>query len=184
MAIPPLFFALMIFFISNMVYGETIGSLNSQNEAVISDIGLGVEIGFDKDGNLLSIKSTSFYALEFQDRKSLYLAYIKAEENAKANISRFMNESITSSTILTKIEESISKSQSIKNNNSETWGEENTRHVTKSLKKIITNFSRADLQSVRILERVYDESNKEVKVVVGVNKFSKDSTNQASNFRQ
>ena len=177
-----IFFLLLSSFITNLVYGETIASVNSQNEAIVSDDGLGVEVKLDKDGKLLSLKSTYYHAVEFPDRRGVNKAYLIAEEKAKGNIARFMNQSITSSRITTEIDESIGKSQRLKSTNSESWSKENTRNVTESLKEITTSNSAAILQGVRVLERVYDEKKEEVKIVVGINKDSRDAANQASNF--
>ena len=123
---------------------QTVVKIEGGNQAVIADDGLGVELKFDDNGKLFSIKSTFFHPVDFPDRRGINKAYIIAEEKAKANIARYMP-----------------------------WSKENTRKVIESLEEVTGSNAQAVLQGVRILERSYDEKSEEAKVVVGINRQSR-----------
>ena len=161
-------------------YAEINASLTPQNEASITDDGLGVELKFDKNGKLLSLRSTFRHPVEFGDRRGINKAYIIAEEKAKANIARYMNQIVTTSRITTEIDDSLSKSARSRNNSGESWSKDNTRNVTESLKEITTSSASAILKGVRIIERSYIEKDEEVKVVIGINRDSQSGADQLS----
>ena len=52
-------------------FAETTASVTPQNEASITDDGLGVELKFDKNGKLLSLRSTFRHPVEFGDRRGI-----------------------------------------------------------------------------------------------------------------
>ena len=161
-------------------FAETTASVTPQNEASITDDGLGVELKFDKNGKLLSLRSTFRHPVEFGDRRGINKAYIIAEEKAKANIARYMNQIVTTSRITTEIDDSLSKSARSRNNSGESWTKDNTRNVTESLKEITTSSASAILKGVRIIERSYVEKDEEVKVVIGINRDSQSGADQLS----
>ena len=162
------------------VCAETIANITPQNEAAIADDGLGVEIKFDKYGNLLSLRSTYRHPVEFGDRRGISKAYIIAEEKAKANIARYLNQLVTTSRITTEIDDSLNKSTRSRNSTGESWSKDNTRNVVESIKEITTSSSSALLRGVRIIERSYAEKDEEVKVVVGINRESQAGADQLS----
>ncbi len=170
--------AMSVLCVSNATFAETQAVITNQNQATITDDGLGVELRFDGTGQLLSLKSTFRHPVAFPDRQGINKAYIIAEEKAKANIARYMNQVVTSSRITTEIDEGLSKSSRSRNSAGETWSKDNTRNVTESLKEITTSQSVAVLRGIRILERTYDEKSEEVKVVVGINRESQAGAGQ------
>ena len=146
--------------------------MTSDNVAAISDDGLGVEIRFDKNGQLLSVRSTYYHPVEMPDRRGISKAYTIAEEKAKANIARYRDQVVSTSRAVSEIDESLNKSARSRGNAGETWTKDNSRTVVESLNEITTSGASAVLKGVRILERSYDETKEEVKVVVGINRDS------------
>ncbi len=167
-----LFLVIPVLIIAKSVIAETRAAVTPENQASISDDGLGVQLRFDKNGELLSVKSTYHHPVEFPDRRGISKAYIIAEEKAKANIARFMNQVISTSRITNELDESQSQSNRNRSNNGESWSKDNSRKVTESLREVTTSSSSAILKGVRILERSYNEKDEEVLVVVGINRES------------
>jgi hypothetical protein len=153
-------------------YAETSVSIEGGNQAVVADDGLGVEIKFDSNGQMLSIKSTHLHPVDFPDRRGISKAYIIAEEKAKANIARFRGQLSSSNRIIKEVDDSLSKATRNSNADGSTWSKENTRKVVESLEEITASSAQEFLRGVRVLERTYDEKNEEVTVVVGINRQS------------
>jgi hypothetical protein len=153
-------------------YAETRARVDPSNQAVVGDDGLGVELRFDADGTLLSVKSTQHHPVEFPDRRGISKAYIIAEEKAKANIARYMRQVSSSGRTVTEIDDSLSKTRRTEGSEGKAWDKENTRRVIETLQEVTGSSARAVLDGVRILERQYDEKAEEVKVVVGINRQS------------
>lgn len=164
--------------LSKAVIAQTAAMVTEDNKALISDDGLGVQMRFDKDGRMLSVKSTYHHPVEFPDRRGVNKAYIIAEEKAKANIARFMSQTVATSRIVTELDKSQSQSNRDRSGDGENWTKENSRTVSESLREVTTSGAAAVLRGVRILERSYDEDAEEVTVVVGINRQSQAGAQQ------
>jgi nicotinamide mononucleotide adenylyltransferase len=144
-----------------------------------------VELKFDKDGALLSLKSTQSHPVEFPDRRGISKAYIIAEEKAKANIARFKKQMTSSTRLVDEGDASESNSNRSKSNTGETWSKENTRKVNESLREITEGSASMLLEGVRVIGQSYDEKKEEVTVVVGINRQSAQAAKQiGSTFGQ
>ncbi len=152
---------------------QTVAKIEGGNQAVVADDGLGVELKFDANGQLLSIKSTFFHPVDFPDRRGINKAYIIAEEKAKANIARYMRQVSSSTRTVREVDDSLSKATRNSSGEGTSWSKENTRKVIESLEEVTGSSAQAVLQGVRILERSYDEKSEEAKVVVGINRQSR-----------
>jgi hypothetical protein len=168
-------------FYFNLVMAEIIAKVTPENQASFSDDGLGVEFRTDKDGKLLSVKSTYQHPVEFPDRRGIAKAYKIAEEKAKGNIARFMEQSVKTSTLITELDESQSQSNRSRSNTGATWNKDNSRKVTESLLELNGSNASAVLRGVRVIERTYSAENEEVTVVVGINKESQQGAQQLQN---
>jgi hypothetical protein len=157
---------------SATMHAQTVASVEGGNQAIIADDGLGVELKFDANGQLLSVKSTFLHPVDFPDRRGISKAYIIAEEKAKANIVRYMKQVSSSTRTVREIDDSLSKATRNSNSEGASWSKENTRKVIESLEEVTGSSAQAVLQGVRILERSYNEKAEEVKVVVGINRQS------------
>lgn len=151
---------------------QTVARVEGGNQAVVADDGLGVEMKFDANGQMLSVKSTQFHPVEFPDRRGINKAYIIAEEKAKANIARYMQQMSSSTRTVREVDDSLSKATRNSADKGNSWSKESTRKVIESLEEITGSSSQAVLQGVRILERSYDEKSEEVKIVVGISRQS------------
>ena len=171
------YFILFLVFVFS-VSAETNAIITEDNEASISDNGLGVELRFDRSGNLLSLKSTYYHPVEFPDKRGISKAYIIAEEKAKANIARFQNQIVTTNRVVEEIDSSQSNSSRNRSNNGELWSKDNTRKVTESLREMTTSSATSLLRGVRIIAQSYDPKTEEVMVVVGISRQSKQSASQ------
>lgn len=159
--------------------------LSPDSTANVTDNGLGVELKFDKDGALLSLKSTQSHPVEFPDRRGISKAYIIAEEKAKANIARFKKQMTSSTRLVDEGDASESNSNRSKSNTGETWSKENTRKVNESLREITEGSASMLLEGVRVIGQSYDEKKEEVTVVVGINRQSAQAAKQiGSTFGQ
>ena len=154
------------------IHAQTVASIEGGNQAVVADDGLGVELRFDGNGKLLSVKSTFLHPVDFPDRRGINKAYIIAEEKAKANIARYMKQVSSSTRTVREVDDSLSKATRNSNSEGASWSKENTRKVIESLEEVTGSSAQAVLQGVRILERSYNEKAEEVKVVVGINRQS------------
>jgi hypothetical protein len=152
--------------------------LSPDSTAHVTDNGLGVELKFDKDGALLSLKSTQSHPVEFPDRRGISKAYTIAEEKAKANIARFKKQMTSSTRLIDEGDASESNSSRSKSNTGETWSKENTRKVNESLREITQSSTSMLLEGVRVIGQSYDEKKEEVTVVVGINKQSVQAAKQ------
>ncbi|PHY06345.1 MAG: hypothetical protein CK528_09415 [Alcaligenaceae bacterium] len=152
--------------------------LSPDSTAHVTDNGLGVELKFDKDGALLSLKSTQSHPVEFPDRRGISKAYTIAEEKAKANIARFKKQMTSSTRLVDEGDASESNSNRSKSNTGETWSKENTRKVNESLREITQSSTSMLLEGVRVIGQSYDEKKEEVTVVVGINKQSVQAAKQ------
>jgi hypothetical protein len=151
--------------------------LGPDNTAYATD-GLGVELKFDKDGALVSLKSTQSHPVEFPDRRGISKAYTIAEEKAKANIARFKKQMSGSTRLVDEGDASESNSNRSKSNTGETWSKENTRKVNESLREITGSSASMLLEGVRVIGQSYDEKKEEVTVVVGINRQSVQAAKQ------
>lgn len=156
-----------------LAQAQTVARVEGGNQAVVTDDGLGVELKFDANGQLLSVKSTFFHPVDFPDRRGISKAYIIAEEKAKANIARYMRQVSSSSRTVREVDDSLSKATRNSSGDGASWSKENTRKVLESLEEVTGSSAQAVLQGVRILERSYDEKSEEVKVTVGINRQSR-----------
>lgn len=174
----------IVIFLSAFFFGpwvaqaNTTASVEGPNEVIIGDDGLGVELRFDANGVMQSVKSTYFHPVEFPDRRGISKAYIIAEEKAKANIARYMEQVSTSSRTVTEIDDSLSKASRSVGSEGKSWQKDSTRKVIETLQEVTGSSAQAVLRGVRILERSYDEKAEEVKVVVGINRQSMSGASQ------
>ena len=152
--------------------------LSPDSTAHVTDNGLGVELKFDKDGALLSLKSTQSHPVEFPDRRGISKAYTIAEEKAKANIARFKKQMTSSTRLVDEGDASESNSSRTKSNTGDTWSKENTRKVNESLREITQGSASMLLEGVRVIGQSYDEKKEEVTVVVGINRQSVQAAKQ------
>ena len=128
----------------------------------------GVKIDFDNAQHVRRIYSKVSQAVTIADRRGIQTATIIAEEKAKANIVRFLQQDVVSGRAVTEVDATLS--QSIQK--SGTGGDSLTTTDQRSLMQGLTEFtgsiSTGVLTGVVVLESGFDPTNKEAWVVAGV----------------
>lgn len=107
--------------------------------------------------------------VEFPDRRGINKAQIIAEEKAKANIIRFMDQSATTTRIIAELQSDINRATQHRQTGRTTSVKKvDDRTVLESLVEVTTSFASGTLRGVVVLERGYDDSLDEAWVVVGI----------------
>lgn len=129
----------------------------------------GVEIEWHTDGSIKRLYSRYSTPVEFADRRGISKAQVIAEEKAKANIIRFMNQSISSTRIVAEVQSDINKATQHRETSKEaTVKKVDERTIMESLTEVTTSFASGSLRGVIVLERGYDEKTQEAWVTVGI----------------
>ena len=121
----------------------------------------GTQVTFNDDGSMKSIRASAESELRFGDRKDIRQALKKATMRAKAEIAKFMRESITSEDVMNEITNISSKA----NNKGEN---ETTREGIESQIENIQNSASAILSGIVTLSQDINKDEKYVTVVLGV----------------
>lgn len=129
----------------------------------------GVEIEWAADGSVQRIYSKQSVPVEFADRRGIKKAQVIAEEKAKARIIRFMEQSVSSTRVVTEIQNDISTASQRRETGSEAQVvKQDDRLMIENLTEITTSFASGSLRGVVVLESGYDESLEEAWVAVGI----------------
>lgn len=129
----------------------------------------GVEIEWQPDGSIKRLYSRYSTPVEFADRRGISKAQIIAEEKAKANIIRFMNQSSSSTRIVAEVQSDLNKATQHRETGKEaTVKKVDERTIMESLTEVTTSFATGSLRGVIVLERGYDEKMQEAWVTVGI----------------
>ncbi len=152
-------------------------SVGNAGEAILDDKGGitwqagvdGIEIEWNQDGSMKRLYSRHSVPVEFPDRRGITKAQIIAEEKAKANIIRFINQSATSTRIVAEVQADINKAtQNRQTGEKAVIKKVDDRTVIESLTEITTSFASGNLRGVIVLERGYDSKLEEAWIVVGI----------------
>ena len=137
-----------------------------------------VEIVWEPDGSMKRLYSRYGVPVEFADRRGIHKGYVIAEEKAKANIIRFLNQSISSSRVVTEIQSELNKAtQTREGGNVTSQTKVDERQLIESLTEVTTSFASGKLRGVIVLEQGFDEKTSEAWVVVGISKRTMASAN-------
>lgn len=129
----------------------------------------GVEIEWAPDGAVQRIYSKQSVPVEFPDRRGIKKAQVIAEEKAKAGIIRFMEQSVSSTRVVTEIQNDISTASQRRETGSEAQVvKQDERLMIENLTEVTTSFAKGNLRGVVVLESGYDEALEEAWVVVGI----------------
>lgn len=129
----------------------------------------GVEIEWAPDGTIRRLYSRYSTPVEFADRRGISKAQIIAEEKAKANIVRYLNQSVSSSRVVAEVQADINKATQLRETDERaTVKKVDERTIIESLTELTTSFSAGSLRGVIVLEKGYDDKLEEVWVTVGI----------------
>jgi hypothetical protein len=142
-------------------------------EAVYNDP-TGVEVRFNDDGTMKSILSRAEAELVFGDRKDVRQALKKATMRAKADIAKFMTESIKSNDVLREMTETASEGKS---------GEaiSSVRTTLETQVETIESSANAILTGVVTLAQDINREEKYVKVTLGVKEQTINAASKLNN---
>jgi hypothetical protein len=105
------------------------------------------------------------------DRRGINKAYIIAEEKAKAAIVRFMEQRVTTSRVVTEVNNDFEQSTFTQGTGTQSeLTKKNQRTMVENLAEITGSNAAAALRGVIILEKGYDKNNEEVWVKVGISR--------------
>jgi hypothetical protein len=165
---------------SAVTAGDVSAAITAPNQATISD-GRGVELTFDGDGAMVSIKSTASHAVDIANARGIEKAYIIAEEKAKAAILRFKDQFSANSTVVTQIDDSLNMVTQSKGTAGAVWSEQNTQNVSESVKQIMSSSSSGMLSGVIMLHQEFNKDEGKVIVVIGQNRTTAAAAQQLKN---
>lgn len=128
----------------------------------------GATLEFNPDGTVRRIYSKFAQPVTIADKRGIQTATIIAEEKAKANIVRFLNQHVASSRIVNEFENTASKTTQEKTGAGDSVSTVDQRSISQSLNQLTSSFSSGTLTGVVVLENGYDEKEREAWVVVGL----------------
>lgn len=121
----------------------------------------GVQVKFNEDGSFRAILASGEAELMFGDRKDIRLAIKKATIRAKAEIAKFINESVKSSDVMNEIINVAEKRNG-------KGGSEAVRETVESQVENLENSADAVLSGIVTLSQDINKDEKYVAVVLGV----------------
>lgn len=155
---------------SGWAQNSTAPSLSKdESGAMVWQAGIdGATLEFNPDGSIRRIYSKYQHPVSINDKRGVQTATIIAEEKAKANIVRFLNQHVSSSRVVSEFENTASKTIQEKNGSSASVTTTDQRNVVQSLTELTSSFSSGTLTGVVVLENGHSEKDNEVWVVVGL----------------
>jgi hypothetical protein len=129
----------------------------------------GVEIEWNPNGSVKRLYSRHGVPVEFSDRRGIAKAQIIAEEKAKGNIIRFMEQDVTTTRVVAELQSDINRATQRRQTGKETVVNKiDDRTIVESLSEVTTSFASGTLRGVIVLERGFDDKLDEAWVVVGI----------------
>lgn len=128
----------------------------------------GITIDTDEAGNLRRIYATGRQPVEFPDSRGISTAQKIAEERAKAEIIKFLQQDVTSQTLVNELEATSTTTSRYQGASADGISKEGQRRLATSLSETIGSFSKGTLRGVVVLEAGYDDKREEAWVRVGV----------------
>lgn len=132
----------------------------------------GVEIEFNSDGSVRRIFSRYAHEVTIGDRRGIRTATVIAEEKAKANIVRFMEQQVKTGRVVTEVESVLTKTIQERTNDAKNVASVDTRVVGQNLSEVTASYASGALTGVVVLETGYDDKRQEAWVVVGMSEKS------------
>jgi hypothetical protein len=107
------------------------------------------------------------------DRRGIHKAQVIAEEKAKAQFVRTMEQMSASSRLVTEVQSDVTRATQRRENGGEgTLSKVDEGVVSETLTELTGSFAAGTLKGVIVLESGYDESKSEAWTVVGISKKS------------
>ncbi len=143
----------------------------------------GVEVKWGSDGSVKRLYSRQSVPVEFPDRRGINKAQIIAEEKAKGNIIRFMDQSVSTTRIVAEVQSDINRAtQQRETNKANNVKKVDDRTIVEALTEITTSFASGKLRGVIVLERGYSDKLDEAWVVVGISERTINASKAVNNM--
>ena len=157
-------------------------TLNSDGQVNWQEGADGVQIGWNADGSVKNITSKNSQPVEFPDRRGIHTAQVIAEEKAKADVIRFMKQSVATSRVVTDVENDLNKATQERLTSAKaSVGKVDERTLIRNLTEVTASFAAGNLTGVVVLETGYDSKTEEAWTVVGI---SNDTLSAARKVQQ
>jgi hypothetical protein len=128
-----------------------------------------VEIEWNSDGSVKRISSRYNTPVEFGDRRGISKAQIIAEEKAKAAIIRFLNQTVSSTRVVTEVQHDLYRTtQERESGKKPSVQKQDQRTMMEALTEVTASFASGHLKGVIVLEKGYSDKTDEAWVVVGI----------------
>ncbi len=156
------YFFLSVFLLAAFACGAA-----DEETIVYQPMNSGVEIIFNADGSdWQKMKAIGLADLKFGDRTDVRQATKKAVLRAKADLTKFMKEKITSK----ETSEEITKLSMTAKSDGKNLSEDRTRKIVDTTIEKIVNDADAILKGIIVLESNVNKDDKYVRVVIGVSR--------------
>jgi hypothetical protein len=145
----------------------------------------GVEVEWNPDGSIRQLSSKYITAVRFADRPGINTAQIIAEEKAKGNIVRFMQQNVASTRVVAEVQADVSKAVQQSNGGGNARIQQtDERTLIESLTQVTASFAAGTLRGVTVLEKGYDKNSQEAWVVVGISQKSTTAARKLDDMMQ
>lgn len=159
--------AALLYLASTTAYSQSIDSNNDGSHTFQAGVD-GVKIDFDNSQHVRRIYSKVSHPVTIADKRGIKTATIIAEEKAKANIVRYLQQNVTTGRAVTEVDATLSKTVQEKNKTGDSISTTDQRNIVQNLTEFTGSFSSGTIRGVIILEQGFDPNEQEVWVVAGV----------------
>ncbi len=130
----------------------------------------GVEIEWAPDGRFNRVYSQKCHPVGIPDNRGISKATTIAEEKAKAEIVRFIEQKVFSGRVVTEVDSDLEQATSSISDKGESFSKETKRQMVETLTTITGSSASGVLRGVVLLDTGYDAPRREACVRVGVSR--------------
>ncbi len=128
----------------------------------------GVEIQFNSDGSVKRLYSKYTHPVSIADRRGIHTATVIAEEKAKAEIVRFLQQEVATGRVVEEVESELATKTQDSAGDAQNVASRTQRAIVQSLTELTASSASGVLRAVVVLESGYDKDLQEAWVVVGI----------------
>lgn len=144
-------------------------------EMAIEDVTValqGVQVETAADGTWSRIYATGTQAVDFPDARGVAKARTIAEERAKGQLVRFLEQQVSVETVAAELEQTTSATARVQGTGSDTFSKEARRTLSSSLTEVMRSYASGTLRGITVLESGYSKEREEAWVQVGFSRSS------------
>jgi hypothetical protein len=132
----------------------------------------GAQVETDSDGNWSRLYATGVSPVDFPDSRGIASARVVAEETAKSQLVRFVEQQSSAETIIEELETTESNTLRVQGTADSVFSTEARRTISTQISNIKRSSAAGTLRGVTVFETGYDQDRGEVWVQVGYTPFS------------